>query len=442
MDRVCFRAFGAALAAVHFVACSGGDTTETDVVTDVLPLDPARPPAPAAGSACVTSPEGVTTLERPMFPDRDGSPTFGYSFKQYPGANPDATTIIYLPGGPGQTGIEEMRDPAYGPLEYSFIETDLRGIGCNAPEAADHYPGEFYNSVYFADDVISIIEHLGLEDYVLYGISYGTQLATMVASRLEARGLPLPRALVLEGVLGTAFTTGTPTDYAAFQERWRAVRDSTDESIRSQLLADPPPAGLSSEEWGAGITGALPLGAGPDWANMNFLFVLLQYLSPAAPADVQAQFPTIMRQLGASPVDALGQRLHEEVSCREIDETEFVSLRLDGGELVPSTFDCEDVPLSAAYSASDWPVHAPIYYFSGTDDPNTPPWQARTHFDAQSAAQRQLVHVTGGGHNSLLINLTDCASSLWQAVAAGAGFEPALATCSWPHELESAAASP
>jgi hypothetical protein len=50
--------------------------------------------------------------------------------------------------------------------------------------------------------------------------------------------------------------------------------------------------------------------------------------------------------------------------------------------------------------------------------------------------------VIGGGHNPRVVDLPDCAEPLWQAMATGNGFDAALATCSWPTELESAAAEP
>ena len=94
-------------------------------------------PAPAVGSACARSPAGVTTIELPVFPDRADSPTFGYSFKVYPGSDLSAPTVIYLTAGPGQTGIAEQRGPSNIPPEYAVIQTDLRG-GCNAPQTVDH----------------------------------------------------------------------------------------------------------------------------------------------------------------------------------------------------------------------------------------------------------------------------------------------------------------
>ena len=421
--------------ALPLAACSGGDA-----LTDRAPLapDPARPLAPAAGSPCALDATGVTTLERPMFPDRSNSPTFGYSFKLYPGTDPNAATAIYLPGGPGQPGIAVERDEVYAPLDYALLETDPRGVGCNAPESADDYPAEFYSSRYLADDVVAIVERLALDNYILYGISYGTALATMVASRIEERGLPPPRALVLEGVLGTAFTSDRPGTEVAFEEGWRAVRDGLDASIRSQLTMEPLPLDLSPEQWGAGIMGLLPLGAIPQTANMSFLATALTVLAPGVPEEERSEVRGLILAVGVPPVDVMGERLHHEITCHELAETDFVSLSLEAGEIVVNGLDCTDIALDEPFSAASWPVHSPIYYFSGTDDPNTPPWQARAHFDAETTAPRQLIHLERGGHNARASNLTDCAEPLWQAMATGRGFEAALATCVWPYELETA----
>jgi pimeloyl-ACP methyl ester carboxylesterase len=322
-----------------------------------------------------------------------------------------------------------------------LITTDPRGVGCNAPESPDYYPAQFYSSVNFADDVIALIEDRQLDNYIVYGISYGTLLGTLLASRIEERGLPPPRALVLEGVLGQAFTPDTPADYLGFQERWRDVRDRLEPSIREQLMADPLPGGLSAEQWGAAIAAALPRGASPITGGDDYMYTLLSiYLSPTATAEQRAELPAIIEEMGASPVDDMGLRLHTEVTCREIAENEYVSLALVDGELVPVEFDCEDVALSDAFSAAEWPVHVPIYYFSGSQDPSTPPWQARSHFDAQTGAPRQLVHVLGASHNPLVLNLSDCAEPLWQAMATGSGFDTAAAGCQWPVEVETAAA--
>ena len=216
------------------------------------------------------------------------------------------------------------------------------------------------------------------------------------------------------------------------------MRDSLDESIRSQLATEPLPFDLTPEQWGAGILGALPLAETPMSDNLDYLSAVLTSLTPGVAPEQRDTVREFILLAGASPVDAMGERLHHVVTCHELAETDFVSMSLDAGELVPDGVDCTDIALSEPFSAAEWPVHVPLYYFSGTLDTNTPPWQASAHFDAQVSAPRQLVHIEGGGHNARAINLTDCAEPLWGAMAGGTDFEVALGQCSWPHALETA----
>lgn len=147
------------------------------------------------------------------------------------------------------------------------------------------------------------------------------------------------------------------------------------EVVRSQLLATPLPLGLSPEEWGAGITTMLSLGTVQP--PLPVAESLLLSLAPEATAEEQQSLHDAVLPLAESSVDAFGLRLHEEIACHELTETNFRTLTLEGGELVPTEFYCMVEPLDRPYAASGWPVSVPIYYFSGTADPNTPSWQAQ-----------------------------------------------------------------
>lgn len=430
------RLFQAALSAAlcfHLPACVIDVSSDPEVTPD-----PERPAAPAAESACATAPAGVTTIERPMFPERADSATFGYSFKVHPGTDPDAPTVIYLPGGPGQSSISAERDPSLVPAAYTLIQTDPRGAGCNAPASAEHYPDDFYQTVHFAGDVLAIVEHLQLDDYILYGVSYGTVLATVTASMAEAEGTRPPRALVLEGIVGQPFEEGEVEE--PYQLEWRAIRDRLPESIRSQLTTEPLPLGLSAEEWGAGITTMLSLGM--LQLEGTLAEALLSNLAPEATDEQRAGLREAVLQLGHSDIDAFGQRLHDVVACHEITETNFRAFKLESGELVRTEAYCTSDPVDQPYFAGEWPVTAPIYYFNGTNDPNTPMWQAQAHYEAQTAAERHFVAIGGAGHNPLILNLADCKPDIWTAIDAGAGFDEAIARCTWPTQRTSAAAQP
>lgn len=429
------RLFQAALAAAlcfHLPACVIDASSEPDAP------DVARPPAPAAGSVCVTAPTGVMTIERPMFPEYADSPTFGYSFKVHPGTDPDAPTVIYLPGGPGQGSISAERNLGLVPAAYTLIETDPRGVGCNAPASAEHYPDEFYQTTLFAGDVLAIVEHLQLDDYILYGVSYGTVLATVTASMAEAEGIEAPRALVLEGIVGQKFEDGEVEE--PYQLEWRAIRDRLPESIRAQLMTEPLPLGLSAEEWGAGITTTLSLGM--LQLQGTVAEGLLSNLAPEATEEQRAALRETLLQLGHSDIGAFGQRLHDVVACHEITETNFRAFKLENGELVRTEAYCTSDAVDLPYFAEEWPVTAPIYYFNGTNDPNTPMWQAQAHYEAQTSTERHFVAISGGGHNPLIFNLDDCKSDIWAAIDAGAGFDEAMGRCAWPTQRTAAAAQP
>jgi pimeloyl-ACP methyl ester carboxylesterase len=427
------RLFQAALAAAlcfHLPACATDESTATP--------DPERPAAPAAASVCATAPAGVTTIERPMFPERADSPTFGYSFKVFPGTDPDAPTVIHLPGGPGQPSIAAERQPGFVPEEYTLILTDPRGVGCNAPASAEHYPDDFYQTIHSAGDVLAIVEHLQLDDYILYGISYGTVLATVTGSVAEAEGKQPPRALVLEGIVGRAFEDGEVEE--SYQLEWRDIRDRLPEGIRAQLMTEPLPLGLSAEEWGAGITTMLSLGMAQFEGTVAE--VLLYNLAPEATEEQRAALREAVLGLGESLVDVFGQRLHDVIACHEITETNFRAFKLESGELVRTEAYCTSDPVDRPYFASDWLVTAPIYYFNGTNDPNTPIWQAQAHYEAQTMAERHFVAISGAGHNPMGLNLIDCKPDVWAAIAGGTGFDEAIAGCAWPTQRPSTDAQP
>jgi pimeloyl-ACP methyl ester carboxylesterase len=393
------------------------------------------PPAPAAKSVCATSPENVMTIELPMFPERAESPTFGYSFKVHPGTDPSAPVVIYLPGGPGETSISAEREPEEWPTNFTLIQTDPRGVGCNAPVDASYYPDEFYGTAASAEDVLGIVRKLRLENYILYGLSYGTALATVTASKAEAQGLTPPKAVVLEGVLGQPFTTEEQVE-SGFQSEWRRIRDELPAEIRGQLGSSPPPLGLSADQWGAAIS--LMVSLGTVEPPQPLAEQLLLALSPEASDEDRAELRRLVTLFAQDPFDDFANRLHDLLVCHEIAETDFRSFTLSEGELVASATYCTSDALDRAYAARDWPVTRPIYYFNGSRDPNTPLWQARAHFDAEENAPRHFVTVLDAGHNPVRANLAECLPVLWSAIASDSGFEGAVDSCAWPTEQSTA----
>jgi lipase len=127
---------------------------------------------------------------------------------------------------------------ALGP-EVSLVAPDLRGRGLSAKLAAP------FGMRAHADDLVAVLDHLGLERAVLTGHSMGAYVATTAATRHAPRwssvvlvdggvALPLPRGVdpddMLAGVLGPALARLEMTfeSRAAYHELWRdhpALRD-------------------------------------------------------------------------------------------------------------------------------------------------------------------------------------------------------------------------
>jgi pimeloyl-ACP methyl ester carboxylesterase len=143
--------------------------------------------------------------------------------------NPAPDPVVYLAGGPGSSGVREVRafstfpNLAYLRSRSDIIVIDQRGTGFSQPdlfcpevikataESGDMLAGSRachdrlvgtgvrfadYNSAYNAQDINAVREALGYSEWNLYGVSYGTRLALTVM-RDQPDGV---RSVVLDSV--------------------------------------------------------------------------------------------------------------------------------------------------------------------------------------------------------------------------------------------------
>ncbi len=148
---------------------------------------------------------------------------------------------------------------ALGP-DVSLVAPDLRGRGLSSK-----LPGPFGMRAH-ADDLVAVLDHLGLPRAVLTGHSMGAYVATTAALAHPSRwsavvlidggvALPLPRGVdpddMLAGVLGPALTRLEMTfaDRAAYHAFWRD----------HPTLAEPGAWTADTEAWlDHDLTGAAP----------------------------------------------------------------------------------------------------------------------------------------------------------------------------------------
>jgi proline iminopeptidase len=100
---------------------------------------------------------------------------------------PDGKPAVLLHGGPGQGCAPNMRR-AFDPRRYRIILFDQRGCGRSTPHASDLATNmEFNTTEHLITDLEALRVHLGIEQWLLAGGSWGSTLALAYAQRYPSR---------------------------------------------------------------------------------------------------------------------------------------------------------------------------------------------------------------------------------------------------------------
>jgi proline iminopeptidase len=163
--------------------------------------------------------------------------------------NPTGKAAVVLHGGPG-SGCGSWWREYFDPATYRVVQFDQRGCGRSTPNAGDVDVDLSTNTLdHLLDDIESLREHLGIDRWLVLGVSWGTTLGLAYAERCPQR--------VTEAVLALiALTQRHEVEWITrdmgrlFPERWEQFRDGVPEADRAgnladayrRLLADPDPA--------------------------------------------------------------------------------------------------------------------------------------------------------------------------------------------------------
>ncbi len=151
--------------------------------------------------------------------------------------NPAGTPVVYLHGGPG-SGCTEGARRNFDPDADRGVLFDQRGAGRSTPHASEN--GVDWSAIdmgHHLADIEQLREHLGIDTWMVFGVSWGSVLGATYAERHPER----VRALVLGAVsLGTAadidwLTVGVRR---FFPEEWRSFRDHVPAELRPLRLVD------------------------------------------------------------------------------------------------------------------------------------------------------------------------------------------------------------
>ena len=123
--------------------------------------------------------------------------------------NPNGPVVLCLHGGPG-AGSNPSTRQFFDPDHYCIIQFDQRGAGRSQPWASM----DDNTTPHLVADIEAIALHLQLEDFILFGGSWGSTLALAYAAAFPQR----VRAMVLRGIF-----LGRPRDIEWFLQGMEGV---------------------------------------------------------------------------------------------------------------------------------------------------------------------------------------------------------------------------
>ena len=329
---------------------------------------------------------------------------FLFKYQIFRGAKPGSPTVIYIPGGPGESSIGNPEIAVYMPDNFGLILTDPRGVGCNssAPLSFTDYSTE--NS---ANDILSIIatSRLRPSDIILYGKSYGTVLATTVAFKNTLLKHEPFRKIIFEGTWGHSTNSeGTLNGFVTAWENYLVShRNLSRQNIEKAIIDHHLDRKIMVNFLGAGLQ------VGQLNKRENILDKPLRWMTDGMNFGVfQRSFydPQLINE--SSPESQDGIDVWKAIFCQELVDSADGSKELiyQNGQLkiqntVSTSFhNCEGLRNTRPYDSAKMQLRERLVYLEGGSDPQTPPEQAKYHFKSQvNAADKIFITFDGMGHS-------------------------------------------
>lgn len=376
----------------------------------------------------------IRSVTVPWNPTKPNSPKFSYRFK-YEIVNPLAPTVVVIPGGPGQTSISTTTGQ-WGlgaiPTGYNKIYTDPRSLGCNYA-IESNVLAQYLKTEYVVNDIFLALKSINLKNYIIYGASYGTVVATQLVSKIESEKFELPTALVLEGAVGKKFDNFDSYFYF-FQYEWDNIFRKLPPHWKNYFQSGKNEVAFSKHDWGSLIASDMIIGDIPENPiNGHLLFYHLNllelYFSKKITAKEQPFLPSLFSKLKETQFPNLFFRM---IGCGELWGDWYFGRSLENGRLVRVGKNvCEGIDYKNPYDSSKFliPAAVPVYYFQGSNDPATPLNTALYHFAVQGKTNRQFFTVNGAAHSPLTSSLRSCADEIWSSIYAQRTLGREFASC-------------
>lgn len=359
----------------------------------------------------------ICQISRNLTDDQGKTVSVPYRFKYIAPKN-GAPTLIFIPGGPGQSSTQaDVKRLLKLPEDYGVIQTDPMFVGVNKRDDMHSFQ-KATTSAQVARDIQLAMYAVNASDVVIYGASYGTVPGTILASQLSKTG-KAPRAVVLDGILGRAVSRQEAIQgYATQWERVKSLNTKEDLAAFNKLTLELKDKGFLKEEELTNIMIGLLM------FDSHKLNRIVQYAGRGD--DSIARKLLVELKKSANPTYSEDDKwFHGVISCKELtpdSSADGVSMKYDyHGHFLATTDekDCrkysspESVQL---YDSTNYQILAPVIYLHGEYDPATPEEQALYHAKNQKNMNRVLKVVPEGQHVSLVGVLNPCSSEFFKAL--------------------------
>lgn len=161
--------------------------------------------------------------------------------------NPQGRPAVALHGGPG-SGTSPLYASLFDPDRFRVVLFDQRGCGRSTPHAGDPATSlEANTTAHLMGDIERLREHLGIDRWLVLGLSWGSTLGLAYAQRHPERVAALVLGMVVTGTRREVEWITRDMGRLA-PEAWERFRDGVPERDRDGNLADAYARLLESDD--------------------------------------------------------------------------------------------------------------------------------------------------------------------------------------------------
>lgn len=306
---------------------------------------------------------------------------------------------IYFSGGPGQQFLYKPNEKTLLGFEnFNVVMFQQRGTYCGSEHQKNY---EYYSSENIANDAEEVRKYLNIDNWSVYGMSYGTVPATIYASKFSKS----TNALVLRGTLSDGAADFNRPIFAQLVSTFLSRLSYTvQQIILKNLSANPLYLSAVIGEMMERFDSTVDLNEIPVTVKKKPFYEKVDWMNP----DKVSSFEEANEEFGMylySVINCLElPGMNYIINTNDLKRVKIFSLRTGNFNRFCNEIGKVSVASKEAatiYHAYNYRVSVPITYIHGGLDARTPIDYLVNHYNNESVstAQRQAIILPAEGHH-------------------------------------------